>query len=165
MKCFRNKEFIKTTEADWLRIMPLGEGKTVQLINKSKDYPDGIVTKGSFFYKKEKGGIYCSHHIKGYNKKTFKKEFEVTRNTKHYIDKNGIHHIDVHVGNAHRSGAITSISDSSIESIIYGSVFHDSKHYESKKVVYKRLNEKTCQKTVIDLNTNQLVYYVLYFYK
>ena len=165
MSCFRDQEYIKTTEEEWLRIMPLGEGKTVQLINKSKDYPDGIVTKGSFFYKKEKGGIYCSHHIKGYNKKTLKKEFEVTRNTKHYIDKNGIHHIDVHVGDAYRSGAITNVSSNSIESIISGSVFHDSKHYESKKVVYKKLDEKTCEIISTDLTTNQLVYLCYLFYE
>ena len=52
-----------------------------------------------------------------------------------------------------------------MESIVSGSMFTSSKHYESKKVINKRLNKKDCEATVIDLNTDKLLYYVKYFYE
>jgi hypothetical protein len=54
MSCFRNQEYIKTTEQEWLRIMPLGKGKTIQNLIQKEKYPVGIVTIGKFFYKKRK---------------------------------------------------------------------------------------------------------------
>ena len=165
MNCFRNQEFIKITEEGLLKILPLGKGKSVQLVNPTDEYPDGHIAIGHFSFLKEKEGFYCYHDLQHYNRKTLKKEFKIRRTARYFIDKNGICHIEYRVGNAQRSGDVTSISDNSMESIISGSIFTSSKHYVSKKVVYKRLNEKTCQKTVTDLTTDKLVYYVKYFYE
>jgi hypothetical protein len=52
-----------------------------------------------------------------------------------------------------------------MESIISGSIFHGSKHYESKKVVYKKLNEKTCKEITTDLTKGKLVYLCYLFYE
>ena len=49
MSCFRDQEYIKTTEEEWLRIMPLGKGRTVQNLIQTEEYPDGLVTIGKFF--------------------------------------------------------------------------------------------------------------------